>query len=157
MQEFLLRIRHSERGLSKSLKKVKFIFLSNPVPFNGQDYKKQKGLGTSDQPLFSLWNKSTKISLLVVYYQTKFDVIQSDSWVNPKITPANLCKPIHDAWRHKLFYFHLFFWIWKVWKGRGKITKIWISREWKEPFRWNKKHFSRFLKGYHLKNSGHKL
>ena len=38
-----------------------------------------------------------KISLLVIYYQTKFDgVIQSGSWVIPKITPANLCKPIHD-------------------------------------------------------------
>ena len=33
---------------------------------------------------------------------------------------------------------------------RGKITKIWISGEWKELFRWNKKHFSTFLKGYHL-------
>ena len=43
-------------------------------------------------------------------------------------------------------------------------TKIWISRERKELFRWNKKHFLWFLKGYHLmrnkiliKNSGHKL
>ena len=55
-----------------------------------------------------------------------------------------------NSWRHKLFHFHLFFWIWKVWKGRGKITKIWISQEQKELFRWNKKHFSQFLKGYHL-------
>ena len=38
-----------------------------------------------------------QISLLVIYYQTKFDgVIQSGSWVIPKLTPANLCKPIHD-------------------------------------------------------------
>ena len=29
-------------------------------------------------------------------------------------------------------------------------TKIWISRERKELFRWNKKHLSYFLKGYHL-------
>ena len=43
-------------------------------------------------------------------------------------------------------------------------TKIRVSRERKELFRWNKKHFSWFLKGYHLvrnkkliKNSGHKL
>ena len=41
-------------------------------------------------------------------------------------------------------------------------TKIWISRERKELFRWNKKHFSQFFKGYHLvknknliENSGH--
>ena len=43
-------------------------------------------------------------------------------------------------------------------------TKIWISQERKELFRWNKEHFSKFLKGYHvmrnkilIKNSGHKL
>ena len=44
----------------------------------------------------------------------------------------------------------MFFWIWKLWRGREKITKIWISWEQKELFRWNQKHFSWFLKGYHL-------
>ena len=53
-----------------------------------------------------------------------------------------------NSWYHKLFHFDLFFWIWKVWEGRGKITKIWISWEQKELFRWNRKHFSQFLKGY---------
>ena len=48
-------------------------FLSNPVPFSGQSYQKQKGGGTSDQSLFRLQNKFTKISLLVIYYLTKFD------------------------------------------------------------------------------------
>ena len=61
------------------------------------------------------------------------------------------CKLMQaNSWRHILFYFHLFFWIWKVWKGRGEITKSWISRERKKLFRWNKKHFSQFLKGYHV-------
>ena len=34
-----------------------------------------------------------------------------------------------------------------MWKGRGKITKIWISREQKELCRWNKKqkHFEKVL------------
>ena len=54
---------------------------------------------------------------------------------------------------HKLFHFHLSFCIWRVWKVRKKITKIWISRERKELFRWNKKHFSEILKGYHLDTS----
>ena len=40
-----------------------------------------------------------------------------------------------NAW-HQLFHFHLSFWIWKKGKGRGKNTKIWICREWKELFRW---------------------
>ena len=104
----------------KLLKKLTLFFISNPVLFNGQSYKKQKGLGTSNQSLFRLQNKFTKISILVKYYQTKFDgVIQIGSWVIPKITPLHLCKPIH-----KLFHFHLLFWIWKVWKGSGKITNF---------------------------------
>ena len=48
----------------------------NPIPFNRQNYQKQKGPGTIDQPLFSLRNKSRKFFLLVMYYLTKFgDVI----------------------------------------------------------------------------------
>ena len=49
-------------------------------------------------------------------------------------------------------------------RGEDGNTKIWISREGKELFRWNKKHFSLFLKVCHLvknkklmNNSGHKL
>ena len=57
----------------KAFKKSTLFFLLNPVPFNGQSYQKQKGPGTSDQSLFRLQNKFTKISLLVIYYQTKFD------------------------------------------------------------------------------------
>ena len=54
-----------------------------------------------------------------------------------------ICKFMQaNSWHHKLFHFHLSFWIWKVWKGREKITKIWISQERKELFRWNKKYFS---------------
>ena len=57
----------------KPLKKLTLWFLSNPVPFNEQNYQKQKGSGTSDQSLFRLENKFTEISLLVMYYLTKFD------------------------------------------------------------------------------------
>ena len=35
----------------KALKKLTLFFLSNPAPFNGQNYQKQKGSGTSDQSL----------------------------------------------------------------------------------------------------------
>ena len=53
-----------------------------------------------------------------------------------------ICKFMQaNSWDHKLFHFNLSFWIWKVWKGR-EITKIWISPERKELFRWNKKHHS---------------
>ena len=48
-------------------------FLLIPAPFNGQDYEKQKGRGTSDQSLFRLQNNFRKIPLLVMYYLIKFD------------------------------------------------------------------------------------
>ena len=81
----------------KPLKQLTLFFLSNPVSFNGQSYQKQKRPETSDMSLLRLWNKFTKISLLVIYYLSKFDdVIQSSFWVIPNITPANLCKPIDD-------------------------------------------------------------
>ena len=54
MQEILVKIRYFERGLSKDFKKVKNVFLSNPVSFNGQSYQKQNGPGTGDQSLFRL-------------------------------------------------------------------------------------------------------
>ena len=57
----------------KVLKKLTLFFLLNPVSFNGQNYQKQKEPGTSDQLFFRLQNKFKKISLLVMYYLTKFD------------------------------------------------------------------------------------
>ena len=57
----------------KALKKLTLFFLSKPVPFNGQNYQKQKGPGASDQSLFRLRNKFRKIPLLVMHYLIKFD------------------------------------------------------------------------------------
>ena len=37
MQEIIFKLRYFERGLPKSLKKLIFFFLSNPVPRNGQN------------------------------------------------------------------------------------------------------------------------
>ena len=45
MQKILLKIRYFRKGLSKSLKGTLFL-LSNPDPFNRQNYQKQKGPGT---------------------------------------------------------------------------------------------------------------
>ena len=74
------------------------------------------------------------------------------------------CKFMQANSWHKLFHFHLSFWIWKVWKGRGKITKAWISRERKELFRWNKSIFHNFWRAIIwwknknlINNSGPKL
>ena len=81
----------------------------------------QKGPGTSNQSLFRLQNKFRKIPSLVMYYLTKFGgIIKSGFCVNTKIKSVNLCEPIHDI-NYSTF---MFFSIWKVWKGRGKLQKL---------------------------------
>ena len=49
----------------KAFKKLTLFFLSNPIPFNGQSYQKQKGPGTSDQSLFKFQNKNSFISYIL--------------------------------------------------------------------------------------------
>ena len=80
MQEILLKIKCFERGLLKNLKKVNFIFSFEPSPFNGQNYEKQKGPGTSDQSLFTSRKKFRKIPLLVMQYLTKFDDVMKSGF-----------------------------------------------------------------------------
>ena len=63
MQEIILKDILKE-DYQKALKKVTSFFLPNPVPFNRQNYKKQKGRGTSGQPLFRLQNKFRKIPFI---------------------------------------------------------------------------------------------
>ena len=67
MQEILLKEDYQR------LKKLTLFFLSNPVPFNVQDYEKQKKPRTREQSLFRLQNKFRKILLLAIYYLTKVD------------------------------------------------------------------------------------
>ena len=62
-----------KQDYQKALKKLILFFLSNLVPFNEQNYQKQKGPGTSDQSLLRLRNNFRKIPLLVMYYLTKSD------------------------------------------------------------------------------------
>ena len=69
MQKIISKLKYFERGLSKSHKKGNFYF----IPFNSQNYQKQKGPGKSDKSIFRLRNKFRKIPLLVMYYLTKFD------------------------------------------------------------------------------------
>ena len=70
MQKIITKVKEDYQ---KALREVTSFFLSKPVPFNRQNYQKQKGPRTSDQSLFRLRNKFRKIPLLVMYYLTKFD------------------------------------------------------------------------------------
>ena len=64
MQEILDK--EKKEDYQKPFKKSTLFFLLNPVPFNVQSYQKQKGPGTSDQLLFMLRKKFSKIPLLVI-------------------------------------------------------------------------------------------
>ena len=85
-----------KEGYHNALKKLNLFFFRTQSLLMAKVLKK-KWPGTSDQSFFRLQNKSRKIPLSVIYYLTKFDdIIKSGFWVIPKITSANLCKPIHD-------------------------------------------------------------
>ena len=56
------------KDYQKAFKKLTLFFLSNLVPFNGQNYQKQKGPVTSDQLLFRLRNKFWNIPLLCIIW-----------------------------------------------------------------------------------------
>ena len=47
-----LKKKSFKEDYQKALKKMTLVFLSNLVSFNGQNYQKHKGPGTSDQSLF---------------------------------------------------------------------------------------------------------
>ena len=135
-------------------------------------YQNIKGSGTSFWCTFSVWFFHKNVPYLILYQWTKF---QCHTFFPSQDIKQNvlLSSYLDSWWRHKLFH-----WIYKVnkiflnqplkqWltgkkRGKRKNTQIWISWEWEEPCKLNKKHFSLFLKGYHLmknniKNSGRKL
>ena len=137
----------------KALKKVTLFSLSNPVPFNRQNYQKQKGPGTSDHSLFRL----------VTHYVMMFDdVIDSGFWVILKITSANLRKLVYDIINYSTSIYP--FESGKCGTERKKSLKIeYLKNEksfldeikkifhsfWRPIFCWKNKNL--------IKNSGHKL
>ena len=66
MREILLKIRFLEKDYQKAFKKLTLFFHSNPVPFNGHSYQKQKGSAISDQLLFRFQSKFKNISLFFI-------------------------------------------------------------------------------------------
>ena len=80
MQEIPFKIRYLERGLSKTFKKVNFIY-------SFQVIKNKRGLELATRPSSGYYISSKKITLLVIYYLTKYDgVIKRGFRVIPKIT-----------------------------------------------------------------------
>ena len=105
--------------------------------------KIKKGSGTSFWCTFSAWPFLKNVLHLILYQRTTFQC--HNSFLSQHIKHNVLFSSYLDSWwRHKF----------KVFlestskamadrekRGEDKYTKIWISRERRELFRWNKKHF----------------
>ena len=147
MQKILLRRKYFKRGLSKKCKKFfkERFFLSNLVTFYRQLNKIQKSSGTSYQSIFRFQKKPFPM----IYHLEKFAYLTvSGLWTIPKITFANLCRPIHDGiiilvspGPLNLKFVHR--------KGK-KNRKIWIFWVWKELFTEHTKIFFISLKCFLL-------
>ena len=82
----------------KTLKNLAWVFPLHPVPFYQQDYKTQKGPGTSYKSLFGWQNIIWRNPFLVIYHQGNFDDLTLSSFlIIPKITIVNLCKLVHNV------------------------------------------------------------
>ena len=144
MQEIIFKIRYFERALSKPLKLTFFFFRIQSLLMD-KVIKNKRGLEL--WPVSLQVRKQVQKNLFISY-------LLSDQvwWCNTKrffsYSKTYTCKFMQpNSWHHKLFHFYLLCWIWNVWKGRGKITKSWISQERKDLFRWNKKTFFKVFEG----------
>ena len=106
--------------------------------------KIKKGSGTSFWCTFSAWFFHGNVPYLILYQWTKF---QCHTFFTSEDIKQNVLLNSYLGiwWRHKVWF--IFEKRVKQWLTGRKTeedgnTKIWISRERKELFRWNKKHFS---------------
>ena len=110
----------------------------HPVPFYGQDYKKQKGSGTIYKSFFGWKNIIGENPFLMIYHEGNFDDLSFSSfWVIPKITIAKLCKLVHIVIIISVSSDPMNL---ETVKSKEKITKKTISWEPKELAKW--KNFS---------------
>ena len=134
----------------KALKRVTLFFLLNPVPFNSQNYQKQKRPRTSDQSLCRLWNRFTKIPLYISY------VLSDQVWwcnVEPFLSYSKncICKFMQaNLWYHKLIIpLSFLFESGKCGKEGIKLQKFEYLKNKKSSLD-EIKNISQFLKAYHL-------
>ena len=105
----------------KALKKVTLFSLSNPVPFNRQNYQKQEA--------WDYWPVALQVRKQV-QKNSFISYVLSDQvwWFNITrflcYSKNYICKFMQaNSWHNTFFPFRLPFWIWKVWKGK-KLQKL---------------------------------
>ena len=113
--------------------------------------KVKKGYRASFWCTFSAWFFHKNVFYLILYQWTKF---QCHTFFSSEDIKQNvlLSFSLDSWWRHKLYlqrFISIRFifkqpltqWLTRRKRGEDRNTKIWISREQKELFRWYKKFF----------------
>ena len=106
--------------------------------------KNKKRSGTSLPVSFSKWILKKNVSLVMLYYLTKFHCLVAFTSLDFGHNVYCNCL-LTMLWRHK-------FWNWPYLSNKA-IFSTWqkvkyLANE-KSFLRWNKKHFSSLLKGFH--------
>ena len=84
-------------------KKLTLLFLSKAFLFNGQDYEKQKGPGTSDWSLRVTKQVQENSFIIDIFCDQVWWYDIKRFWVTPKIASVNLCKPAYDIINYSTF------------------------------------------------------
>ena len=105
----------------------------------------KKESGTSFWCIFFAWFFHKNVPYLMLYHWTKFQCLPLFPSQDMKQNMI-LSSYLDSCWCHRLLRFFLDQLL-KQWLtgrkwGEDENTKIWISWDGKELFRWNKKHFS---------------
>ena len=124
MQEIILKIGYFERGLSKSLKKVNiYFFFWTQSLLMDKVIKIKKGLELVTSCSLGYKTSTEKFlyllcimwQSLMMYYEAVFELLQK---LHLEIYGSQFMT-------HKLFHFHLSFWIWNIWRKKTeKFLKI---------------------------------
>ena len=135
-------LRLFDNPLSKYLIFKKFLACNG---FFGLFTKFKKRSGNSLWCTFSAWFSNKNAPCLILYQWTKVSMPYLFSFLRcqTKCVIKFLFRQFMTS-QTLQFIFHqpLKQWLKGRKSGEGENTKIWISREWKKLFRWNKKHFS---------------
>ena len=112
-----------KRIIKKSLKSYLYLFFWTQSLLMDKIIQNKRDLELATR-CSSSYEASSEMSF-VMYYLTKCDdVKQFLSYSNNYIYKFMQCS----SWHHKLFHFHLSFWIWEVWKRREKQQNLNILR-----------------------------
>ena len=113
-----------------------------PITRQNKVYHIELSSATSILIIFtSAWGRFRKSKYLCLrYYQSEWWTVYRQ--FQTKCVIEFLFRQLMTSWTLRFIFDHPL----KQWptgrkRGKDRNTKNWISREWKELFRWNKKHF----------------